>query len=183
MRTTRKMRRLANALIDPIRVPIPADPGDLLDALVASASEWRGRPIVVHMANFPAPHTATTGLWIERDTRDDIIIEAGAPPWMKLVILGHELWHMADNDSSSLATHSENLFPLADGEGTRPTAARTRFLEIAEQRADLFGMLIGDRLRPWLKASPDSVYAARTANTSDLAGRIGAALNYRGTER
>ncbi|KUM97720.1 toxin [Streptomyces cellostaticus] len=183
MRTTRKMRRLANALIDPLRVPIPADPGELLDALVASASQWRGRPIVVHMANFPAPHTATTGLWIERDTRDDIIIEAGAPPWMKLVILGHELWHMADNDSSSLAVHSENLFPSADGESSRPAAARTRFLEIAEQRADLFGMLIGDRLRPWLKASPDSVYAAQTSCTNDLAGRIGAALNYRGTNR
>ncbi|MBP2048697.1 hypothetical protein J2Z21_001622 [Streptomyces griseochromogenes] len=177
------MRRLADALIEPLRVPIPADPGELLQALVESASQWRGRPIVVHMANFPAPHTATTGLWIERDTRDDIIIEAGAPPWMKLVILGHELWHMADNDSSSLVAHSENPFPLADGEGSQPTAARTRFLEIAEQRADLFGMLIGDRLRPWLKASPDSVYAAQTATTNDLAGRIGAALNYRGTNR
>jgi len=44
-------------------------------------------------------------------------------------------------------------------------------------------MLIGDRLRPWLKASPDSVYAAHTSGHDDLAGRIGAALNYRGAGR
>lgn len=182
VRTTRKMRRFANALIDPLRVPIPADPGDLLTALVESASRWRGRPIVVHLANFP-PHTSATGLWIERSTSDDIVIEADAPPWMKLVILGHELWHMADDDPAHLAAHAENAFTPAGGDASQPTAARTRFLEAAEQRADLFGMLIGDRLRPWLKAAPDSVYAAQTPYNDDLAGRIGAALNYRGAQR
>ncbi|MFS4095960.1 toxin [Streptomyces sp. AF1A] len=176
------MRRFANALIDPLRVPIPADPGDLLSALVESASSWRGRPIVVHLANFP-PHTSATGLWIERGTRDDVVIEADAPPWMKLVILGHELWHMADDDPSHLAAHAETGLAPAGGDAARPAAARTRFLEAAEQRADLFGMLIGDRLRPWLKASPDSVYAAHTSGNDDLAGRIGAALNYRGAQR
>ncbi|MGM9443193.1 toxin [Streptomyces murinus] len=179
MRTTRKMRRFANELIDPLRVSIPADPGDLLAALVESAIRWRGRPIVVHQANFP-PGTSATGLWIERVGRDDIVIEADAPPWMKLVILGHELWHMADDDPAHRAAHTEAAPAPAGTDGTVATAARTRFLEAAEQRADLFGMLIGDRLRPWLKASPDSVYAAHTSGHEDLAGRIGAALNYRG---
>ncbi|WP_190014136.1 toxin [Streptomyces lucensis] len=182
MRTTRKMRRFANALIDPLRVPIPADPGDLLDALVESASRWRGRPIAVHLTNFP-PHTCATGLWIERATRDDIVIEADAPPWMKLVILGHELWHMAEDDPAHQAAHSAGLLAPAGADGAQPSAARTRFLDAAEQRADLFGMLIGDRLRPWLNAAPDSVYAAQTSHNDDLAGRIGAALNYRGAQR
>ncbi|MEU6091423.1 toxin [Streptomyces sp. NPDC047085] len=183
MRTTRKMKRLAKALIDPITVPIPADPDVLLDALVESATRWRGRPIVVHMANFPAPHTTTTGLWIDRGTRDDIIIEADAPPWMKLVILGHELWHMADDDPMPPGGHTGGLLPAPADESAQATAARTRFHEVAEQRADLFGMLIGDKLRPWLKASPDSVYAAQNSVGDDLASRIGAALNYRGTGR
>jgi hypothetical protein len=182
VRTTRKMRRFADALIDPLRVPIPADPGDLLAALVESASRWRGRPIVVHLSNFP-PHTSATGLWIDRGTRDDIVIEADAPPWMKLVILGHELWHMADDDPSHPAAHAMDAISSAAGGAATPSAARTRFHEAAEQRADLFGMLIGDRLRPWLKAAPDSVYAAQTAYNDDLAGRIGAALNYRGAGR
>ncbi|WP_306856151.1 MULTISPECIES: toxin [unclassified Streptomyces] len=182
VRTTRKMRRFANELIDPLRVPIPADPGDLLDALVESATRWRGRPIAVHLANFP-PQTSATGLWIDRGTRDDIVIEADAPPWMKLVILGHELWHMADDDPAHRAAHTDGALAPAGADDAPPTAARTRFLEAAEQRADLFGMLIGDRLRPWLKASPDSVYAAHTSGHDDLAGRIGAALNYRGAGR
>ncbi len=40
---------------------------------------------------------------------------------------------------------------------------------------------MGRRLRTWLEASEDSVYAARGGDTQGLAGRIGAALNYRGT--
>ena len=45
------------------------------------------------------------------------------------------------------------------------------------------GMLMGRRLRTWLEASADSVYADRGDDTQDIAGRIGAALNYRGTRR
>nr|WP_246620569.1 toxin [Streptomyces corallincola] len=176
------MRRLVKELIDPISVPLPADPDDLLRALVESATRWRGRPIVVHEVNFP-PHTTTTGLWLNRETRDDVIIEADAPPWMKLVILGHEVWHMADDDPDQSTGHEAGAPALPDGEGTHATAARTRFLEAAEQRADLFGMLIGDKLRPWLEASPDSAYGAHRDVGDDLASRIGAALDYRGTGR
>ncbi len=43
MGTRKEMRRLADALVDPIRVPVPADPEVLFEALVASVSAWRGR--------------------------------------------------------------------------------------------------------------------------------------------
>lgn len=165
MRTNREMRRLADTLIAPIRVPVPADPETLFDALVEAAAQWRGREIVVHRAVFP-PHTAS-GLWLERETHDDVVIDERAAVWHQIVIFCHEVWHMRQRQSA----------------GGAAAAARTDFTLSDEQEADRFGMLMGRRLRTWLEASADSVYADRGDGTQDLAGRIGAALNYRGTRR
>ncbi|MEV6111536.1 toxin [Streptomyces sp. NPDC052109] len=159
MRTTREMRRLADTLIGPIRVPVPADPEALFDALVASVSAWRGREVVVHKEVFP-PHTAS-GLWLERETHDDVVVDRRAAVWHQIVIFCHEVWHMSQGGAG---------------------AARTDFNLVEEQAADQFGMLMGRRLRPWLEASADSVFAEPGDGTQGLAGRIGAALNYRGTK-
>lgn len=166
------MRRLADALIDPIRVPVPADPEVLFEALVASVSAWRGRQVVVHRRAFP-PHTAS-GLWLERDTHDDVVVDERAAVWHQIVILCHEVWHMHRRQAAT---------PDTAPAGVRPqlVAARTDFSVAEEQEADKFGMLMGCRLRTWLEASTDAVFAAPGNDTDDLAGRIGAALNYRGT--
>ncbi|MER6032124.1 toxin [Streptomyces sp. NPDC001851] len=160
MRTTREMRRLADTLIGPLRVPVPADPEALFDALVASVSAWRGREVVVHKRVFP-PHTAS-GLWLERETHDDVVVDRRAAVWHQIVIFCHEVWHMNQGHAG---------------------AARTDFSLVEEQAADQFGMLMGRRLRPWLEASADSVFAEPGDGAQGLAGRIAAALNYRGTER
>ncbi|MER7489544.1 toxin [Streptomyces sp. NPDC126497] len=163
------MRRLADALIDPIRVAVPADPEVLFEALVASVSAWRGRDVVVHRAAFP-PHTAS-GLWLEREGHDDVVVDERAAVWHQIVILCHEVWHMSRRRAEA-------------GGRPGPAAARTDFSLAEEQEADRFGMLMGRRLRTWLEASTDSVYAAEggaPGSPQDLAGRIGAALNYRGT--
>ncbi|MFC8081770.1 toxin [Streptomyces sp. NPDC057340] len=176
MRTRKEMRRLADALIDPIRVPVPADPEVLFEALVASVSAWRGREVVVHRAAFP-PHTAS-GLWLERESHDDVVVDERAAVWHQIVILCHEVWHM----SRRRAEGADD----ATGDRPRPVAARTDFSLAEEQEADRFGMLMGSRLRAWLDASTDSVFAAESggpASPQSLAGRIGAALNYRGTAR
>ncbi|MFF8091893.1 toxin [Streptomyces sp. NPDC016675] len=175
MRTRKEMRRLADALIDPIRVPVPADPEVLFEALVASVSAWRGRDVVVHRAAFP-PHTAS-GLWLEREHHDDVVVDERAAVWHQIVILCHEVWHMSRRRSDP---------DEATGGQPRPVAARTDFSLAEEQEADRFGMLMGGRLRTWLEASTDSVFAAEGGDPDDpqdLAGRIGAALNYRGTTR
>ncbi|MGC9497146.1 toxin [Streptomyces sp. WG7] len=176
MRTRKEMRRLADALIDPIRVPVPADPEVLFDALVASVSAWRGREVVVHRAAFP-PHTAS-GLWLERESHDDVVVDERAAVWHQIVILCHEVWHMSRRQADT--------DPAAAGVRPAPVAARTDFSLAEEQEADRFGMLMGRRLRTWLEASADSVYAAEGGDPNapqDLAGRIGAALNHRGTTR
>ncbi|MCT7354161.1 toxin [Streptomyces sp. 15-116A] len=167
------MRRLADALIDPIRVQVPADPEVLFEALVASVSAWRGREVVVHRAAFP-PHTAS-GLWLEREHHDDIVVDERAAVWHQIVILCHEVWHM-----NRRASDGRSADP------GQPVAARTDFSLAEEQEADRFGMLMGRRLRTWLDASADAVPAAPAGapeDPQDLAGRIGAALNYRGTKR
>ncbi|MGW3662009.1 toxin [Streptomyces sp. NPDC005141] len=168
------MRRLADALIDPIRVKLPADPEELFAALVTSVNEWRGREVLVHKAAFP-PNTAT-GLWLERDTYDDVIIEERAALWHQVVIFGHEVWHMSQG-------HAAPPHQLGVPQDSQPAAARTDFSLRAEQDADLFGMLLGRRLRALLEASDHSVLASGADGAGDLASRIGAALNYRGTRR
>ncbi|MBK3578766.1 toxin, partial [Streptomyces sp. MBT65] len=75
--------------------------------------------------------------------------------------------------------------PTADG-SPRPVAARTDFSLADEQEADRFGMLMSGRLRPWLEAAANSAHEPAVADDGTehgLAGRIGAALNYRGNRR
>ncbi len=179
VRTKKEMRRLAGALIDPMRVPVPADPEALFDALVDSVTRWRGREVVVRREVFP-PHTAS-GLWLEGDTYDVIVIDKRAAAWHQIVIFSHEVWHMHRRTTRPGPT-------LTAERGPRPVAARTDFSLADEQEADRFGMLMSGRLRPWLEsaATADSAHDSAVADGGThegVAGRIGAALNYRGTRK
>ncbi|MCX4739386.1 hypothetical protein [Streptomyces antibioticus] len=168
MRTKREMRRLADLLVDGVHVPVPADPEILFDAVVGAAERWRGRRIVVHREVFP-PHTAS-GLWLERETHDDVIVDKRAAVWHQIVIFCHEVWHMHQRRAHA-------------PDGALHAAARSDFTLADEQEADRFGILMGRRLRTWLEAPPESVYAVPGDDARDLAARIGAALNYRGNRR
>ncbi|MFC5957472.1 toxin [Streptomyces pratens] len=182
MRTRKEMRRLADALIEPIRVPVPAEPEALFNALVASVGAWRGREVLVHRAAFP-PHTAS-GLWLERESHDDVVVDERAAAWHQIVIFCHEVWHMNRRRMETEAGSGGR--PAAEPTNRQSIAARTDFSLAEEQEADRFGMLMGRRLRTLLDASTDSVFAAGgggSGEPQDLAGRIGAALNHRGTRR
>ncbi|MFL4902642.1 toxin [Streptomyces sp. MMS24-I2-30] len=162
----KEMRRFADTLIDPIRAQAPARPEQLFEALVQAAIEWRGRPIYVHKVNFPAA-SAATGLWLERTDHDDVLVEKDAVPWHQTGIFGHEMWHMY-----KMSRITPDQLP---GHGDpQPVAARTDFLLAEEREAELFGLLVGQRMRSLMELPSD---------TDDLAGRIGAALNYRGGTR
>ncbi|MEV0633940.1 toxin [Streptomyces sp. NPDC050619] len=165
------MRRLADVLIGPLRVPLPEDPEALFDALVDSVSRWRGREVVVRKEVFP-PHTAS-GLWLEGDAHDIVVVDRRAAVWHQMVIFCHEVWHMHQQGTDAPVAAADDGRP-------RPVAARTDFSLDDEQEADRFGMLMAGRLRPWLEATAGS---APGDGAQDLAGRIGAALNYRGTQR
>ena len=169
VRRQKEMRRLAGVLIGPMRVSVPADPEALFDALVDSVSRWRGREVVVRREVFP-PHTAS-GLWLEGDRQDIVVVDRRAAVWHQIVIFCHEVWHMHQQGADTPTVAAVDGRPV-------PVAARTDFSLADEQEADRFGMLMSGRLRPWLEADPTPGDGAQ-----DLAGRIGAALNYRGTRR
>ncbi|MEU3508425.1 toxin [Streptomyces longwoodensis] len=173
MRRKREMRRLADILVEPLRGPVPDDPGALFDALVASVSRWRGRPVVVRREVFP-PHTAS-GLWLEGDDHDVVVVDRRAAAWHQVVIFCHEVWHMHRRESAAA--------PAPEPGRLVPAAARTDFDLAEEQEADRFGMLMGQRLRDWLDAPPGPGPDGPGDGAADLARRIGAALNYRGTHR
>ncbi|MFF0787740.1 toxin [Streptomyces spiralis] len=173
------MRRLADILIDPIQVPVPADPEALFTALVDSVAAWRGRPVVVRREVFP-PHTAS-GLWLEAETQDVVVVDRRAAVWHQIVIFCHEVWHMNRRDADAAGADAA-AGPSPVGV-PRPVAARTDFSLADEQEADRFGMLMGGRLRDWLESAAEPASAADPGGDADLAGRIGAALNYRGTRR
>ncbi|MFE4666660.1 toxin [Streptomyces sp. NPDC056716] len=164
MRTKKEMRRLADALIASLPVPTPADPEALFAALVTAVGQWRGREVVLHREVFP-PHTAS-GLWLNREARDDIVVDRRAAVWHQIVIFCHEVWHM----------HRE---PHPAAAADAPAALRTDFCLAEEQEADRFGMLMGQRLRTLLESPPGPDPDADDG-PAGLAGRIGAALNYRG---
>jgi len=179
VRTKKEMRRLAGALIEPMRVPVPAEPEALFDALVDSVTRWRGREVMVRREVFP-PHTAS-GLWLEGDTYDVIVIDKRAAAWHQIVIFCHEVWHMHRRTT-------EHTPQLTAERGPKPVAARTDFSIADEQEADRFGMLMSGRLRPWLESAAVADSAHGPADADDgtqqgVAGRIGAALNYRGTRK
>ncbi|MFD5451219.1 toxin-antitoxin system, toxin component [Streptomyces sp. NPDC127100] len=97
----RTMRRLVNRVVSKLEPPSHDD--DLLPALGQALSEVRGRPVRLRKEVFP-PETAS-GLWIDADDFDLIVIEKNTDPDHQLVILGHESWHMFAGHCGAATAH------------------------------------------------------------------------------
>lgn len=102
MRTTRAMRKLGSDLLKDIRLEPPGEVAEVIGGLCAAYARHRGsdRQVDFHFASFP-PDTAS-GLWLELDDIDLIVIEAHTRPEHQLVIACHELWHLDEGTSDSL---------------------------------------------------------------------------------
>ncbi|NBM16603.1 toxin-antitoxin system, toxin component [Streptomyces sp. GC420] len=175
------MRQLCGELIAEISLPVPAEPAALYTALCDGMSRRRGRPVRYRTAAFP-PGTAS-GLWLDMNEQDLIVIEERTAPDHQLVILGHELWHMKAGhcthhvDGAGVAARL-----LSDEADLRATvlkvAARTTFDQDEENQAERFGLLLASKCRAWLAGS-----ALRGPVRRDgLAGRIETSLGYRGPQ-
>ncbi len=175
----REMRRLCGELVAELTLPAPARPEDLYGALCDAMSRRRGRPVHFRTAAFP-PGTAS-GLWLDMNDQDVVVVEERTAPDHQLVILGHELWHMKAGHCShhveGAAVAARLLSDEADLEDTvRRIAARTRFDEAEEQDAESFGLLLASKCRTWLAGSSSRGPVQRDR----LAGRIEASLGYLG---
>ncbi|WP_405873222.1 toxin-antitoxin system, toxin component family protein [Streptomyces sp. NBC_00005] len=72
----------------------PADSRELCRALCEEMGTLRGgRPVELRFERFP-DEIEVTGLWVEFQDFDLVIVEERAEAVQQLVILGHELWHL-----------------------------------------------------------------------------------------
>ncbi|MEU8436462.1 toxin-antitoxin system, toxin component [Streptomyces sp. NPDC029216] len=173
------MRKLCTALTSSLDIEVPADPQTLFRALCDAMSRTRGgRPIVLRFERFPAELT-TSGLWLNMEEYDIVVVEKYTTPDHQLVILGHELWHMKAGhcgEHGHGAADAARSLPDASSLTYASVAARSHYEDVQEIQAETFGLMLGDRCRPWLTGG-DGPAAVRR---NDVAGRIGNALGYRG---
>ncbi|MFI6434304.1 toxin-antitoxin system, toxin component family protein [Streptomyces sp. NPDC050759] len=141
-RATSAMRDLVSHLTAAVRARPrpPADVPELCRALCQEMSARRGgRPLDLRFERFP-DEIAVTGLWVEFQDFDLVIVEERAEEMQQLVILGHELWHLH-------AGHAHHHAAAADALAGRPgwdsvaltVAARNGSREADEAEADDFG--------------------------------------------
>ncbi|MFE0348468.1 toxin-antitoxin system, toxin component family protein [Streptomyces griseoluteus] len=172
-RPARTMRVLARDLAAEVAESPhpPTDARGICRALCAAMSARRGgRPVELRFERFP-DEIEVTGLWVEFQDFDLVIVEERAEAVQQLVILGHELWHLHAGHR-----HHPSLGPaalaLADGSGWEGTAlrvaARDGSREADEAAAEDFGHRLATLFRSRL---------GRSAEPLDLVQR---SLGYRG---
>lgn len=182
MRTTRTMRKLGGDLLADARLAPPADAAEIIGSLCAAYGRRRGgRPVEFRFAGFP-PDTAS-GLWLEMEERDLLVIEERTRPEHQLVIACHELWHMEEGTCDShgpgmavaarLTGRRGGLAELLHsqtglGSVVRQAAARADREDPAEVRAETFGLYLGQILKAFLpgpreERSPEAIERIKTS--------------------
>jgi hypothetical protein len=171
------MRALRDDLAHALEEARPSGPAEVFEVLCARLGELRGRPLVLRLVDFP-PGTAS-GLYLDMADRDVICVQAGTQPFHRLVIFGHEVWHMvaghcgrASGGPAGDAAEAAGLVPGGtSGTAVHNLAARTDFHRRQEAEAETFGLELGARLRGWLEAP-----AAPAAPVDEVAERIRTSL-------
>ncbi|MEU6181604.1 toxin-antitoxin system, toxin component family protein [Streptomyces coeruleorubidus] len=139
------MRGLAAGLAAAVRAreQVPADVRSLCRALCEEMSARRGgRPVELRFERFP-DEIEVTGLWVEFQDFDLVIVEERAEAVQQLVILGHELWHLHAGHGHHLGAGAAAAHAFADRPGWEDVAlgvaARNGSRERDEADADAFG--------------------------------------------
>ncbi|MFJ8590394.1 toxin-antitoxin system, toxin component family protein [Streptomyces sp. NPDC093598] len=144
-RTGSAMRALAAELATAVRKrpEHPTDVRSLCRALCEEMSTRRGgRPIQLRFERFP-DEIEVTGLWVEFQDFDLVIVEERAEAVQQLVILGHELWHLHAGHGHHQKAGAAAAHAFADRPGwddaALAMAARNGSRERDEADADAFG--------------------------------------------
>ncbi|MFF5478103.1 toxin-antitoxin system, toxin component family protein [Streptomyces sp. NPDC012935] len=173
------MRDLASDLSAALRAgpQPPADVRELCHALCAEMSARRGgRPVELRFERFP-DEIEVTGLWVEFQDFDLVIVEERAEAMQQLVILGHELWHMYAGHGHHHTDGTAAAHALAGTPGWKgialAVAARNGSRERDEAEADDFGHRLAAAVRPLL--------SGRGAGAA--LGPVQRSLGYRGNGR
>ncbi|MGW0862938.1 MULTISPECIES: toxin-antitoxin system, toxin component family protein [Streptomyces] len=139
------MRELAAGLAAGIRAreQSPTDVRSLCRALCEEMSARRGgRPVELRFERFP-DEIEVTGLWVEFQDFDLVIVEERAEAVQQLVILGHELWHLHAGHGHHHVAGTAAVRALEGEPGWKSAAltvaARDGSRERDEAEADTFG--------------------------------------------
>jgi hypothetical protein len=175
-------RSLAAGLASAVRArPQPPDGvRELCRALCEEMSARRGgRPVELRFERFP-DEIEVTGLWVEFQDFDLVIVEERAEAVQQLVILGHELWHLHAGHRHHAPAEDAAAQALADEPGWREraltVAARNGSRATDEAEADDFGHRLATLFRPYLTeqapgAGPDPVQRSLGYRGRDGAAR------------
>ncbi|MFE1750326.1 toxin-antitoxin system, toxin component family protein [Streptomyces anandii] len=189
------MRTLAADLAAAVRTRPrpPADVRELCRALCEEMSARRsGRPVQLRFERFP-DEIEVTGLWVEFQDFDLVIVEERAEEMQQLVILGHELWHMHAGHRHRHLPGAAAARVLAEESGWREAltvAARHGSREAEEAAADDFGHRLATAFRPCLSgdgqghgSTPDPVQRSMGYRGSGSGGGGAGATGNRGGSR
>ncbi len=126
--------------------------------------------MVLRFERFP-DEIEVTGLWVEFQDFDLVIVEERAEAMQQLVILGHELWHMHAGHRHHAPAGARRVLAgdAPDWDTALVMAARHGSREADEAEADEFGHRMAAAVRPLLDD-----------RDTDGGGLVQRALGYRG---
>ncbi|GGR89591.1 hypothetical protein GCM10010269_30870 [Streptomyces humidus] len=186
-RTGPAMRELTGDLSAALRARPrrPCGVRDVCRALCEAMSARRGgRPVEVRFERFPDAF-GVTGLWVEFQEFDLVIVEERAEAVQQLVILGHELWHLhAGHRHHHHGVGTVAAGVLAGRSGwdsvALTVAARNGSREDDEAEADDFGHRLAARFRRYLSdPGPDGPGPSASGPGAETAA-VQRTLGYRG---
>ena len=143
------------------------------------AARRGGRPVELRFERFP-DEIAVTGLWVEFQDFDLVIVEERAEAVQQLVILGHELWHLhAGHRHHHHGVGKDAAGVLAGRPGwdslALAVAARNGSRETDEAEADDFGHRLAARFRRYLAEPWPADETSPVQRTLGYRGRRGTA--------
>ncbi|MET9907458.1 toxin-antitoxin system, toxin component family protein [Streptomyces sp. NPDC006476] len=128
----------------------PADAAELCRALCEAMSLRRGgRPLELRFERFP-DELEVTGLWVEFQDFDLVIVEERAEAVQQLVVLGHELWHLHAGHSHHHVAGTALAGRRDWSDTALSVAARDGSRAADEAEADDFGHRLAAAFRPFL---------------------------------
>ncbi|WP_333778596.1 toxin-antitoxin system, toxin component family protein [Streptomyces sp. IBSBF 3136] len=180
-RSGSSMRSLAADLAGAVRAR-PQPPGGLTDLCRALCEEMSarraGRPVELRFERFP-DEIEVTGLCVEFQDFDLVIVEERAESLQQLVILGHELWHLHAGHRHHHLAGAAAARALAEEPRWRDmaltVAARNGSREADEAEADDFGHRLATVFRPYLGGTGRGIPLDPVQRSLGYRGRWGAA--------
>jgi hypothetical protein len=175
------MRRVCAALVEDLHLPVPTSADQLISALCNRMGARLGKPVNHQLVSFP-PDTVT-GLWFATESAHFVLCEQQTSPWHRMLITGHEFWHMlAEQDSTPVLDNEvmQRLFPSLEPQAlARILAARSHCTGPHEREAELFASLL---LASVSRCLPKATWAP-PAHAASLVGRLEVSLGCQADRR